>query len=103
MAKLPIVIHVDAHAEQEAAFDWYRVRSLDAARAFVHEIEQARVAIQESPESWAAYSHATRRYLLKHFPYVVVYRLSAERIEIVAIAHGRRKTAYWVERLTPGE
>jgi toxin ParE1/3/4 len=103
MAKLPIEIHADAHAEEVAAFDWYRVRSQDAAAAFVEEIEQARLAIQESPESWAAYSHGTRRYLLKHFPYVVVYRLSAACIEIVAIAHGRRKTAYWAERLAPND
>jgi toxin ParE1/3/4 len=99
MAKLRIEIHIEAHEEEEKAFAWYRERSLEAADAFVQEIEQARLAIQESPESWAEYLHGTRRYLLKRFPYVVVYRISADRIEVVAIAHGRRKTSYWAERL----
>jgi toxin ParE1/3/4 len=103
MAKLPIEIHVEAHEEEEKAFDWYLERSLDAVEAFIQEIEQARFAIQETPESWTEYSHGTRRYLLKRFPYVVVYRVAADRIEIVAIAHGRRITAYWAERFTPSD
>jgi toxin ParE1/3/4 len=61
------------------------------------------LAIQETREAWAKYFHGTRRYLLKRFPYVVVYRVSADRIEIVAIAHGRRKTAYWAERVIPSD
>lgn len=99
MAKLPIEIHADAHAEEKKAFEWYRERSPGAAEAFLQEIEQARIAIQEAPESWGEYLYGTRRYLLKRFPYVVVYRVSAERIDIVAIAHGRRRTAYWAKRL----
>jgi toxin ParE1/3/4 len=103
MVKLPIEIHIEAHKEEEKAFEWYRERSLEAAEAFVQAIEQARFAIQESPESWAEYFHGTRRYLLKRFPYVVVYRVSTDRIDVVAIAHGRRKTACWAGRLRPSD
>ena len=103
MAKLRIEIHIEAHEEEEKAFAWYRERSLEAADAFVQEIEQARLAIQETPEAWAKYFHGARRYLLKRFPYVVVYRVSADRIEIVAVAHGRRKTAYWADRVIPSD
>jgi toxin ParE1/3/4 len=103
MAKLPIDIHSEAHLEEEAAFQWYRIRSPCAAEAFLQAIERARLDIQESPESWAEYLHGTRRYLLQRFPYVVVYRVSEVRIEVIAIAHGRRKSAYWFERLEATE
>jgi plasmid stabilization system protein ParE len=101
MAKLPIDIHPAARLEEDDAFEWYYQRSLRAAEGFLHEIEQARSAIQTSPEAWAQYLFDTRRYLLKRYPYVVVYRVTDERIEVVAIAHGRRKPGYWAGRIKP--
>lgn len=40
----------------------------------------------------------TRRILLEHFPYAVVYRFDENRIVIVAVVHGNRRPGYWVER-----
>jgi plasmid stabilization system protein ParE len=101
MAKLPIDIHPAARLEEDEAFEWYLERNLIAAEGFLHEIEQARSAIQTSPEAWAKYLYDTRRYLLKRYPYDVVYRVTADRIQVVAIAHGRRKPGYWADRLKP--
>jgi len=36
--------------------------------------------------------------LVQRFPYQVVYRLSAEEIVIVAIAHLKRRPFYWRKR-----
>ena len=44
-------------------------------------------------------TNGTRRARLEGFPYAVVYReLSAEEIEIVAVAHLRRGPKYWANR-----
>jgi plasmid stabilization system protein ParE len=99
MAKLPIDVHPDARLEGDAAFDRYREQSPRAAEAFVLALEKARTAIQNSPGMWAEYLHGTRRYLLRRFPFVVVYRVTEIRIEIIAVAHGRRKPGYWRDRL----
>jgi plasmid stabilization system protein ParE len=99
MAKLPIDIHAAAHSEEEEAFHWYRDRSVRAADAFLREIETARSAIQDSPGAWTEYLHGTRYYRLDRFPYIVVYRQTEDRIQVVAIAHGRRKPGYWIDRL----
>ncbi|MHB0958931.1 MAG: hypothetical protein ACYC0X_26630 [Pirellulaceae bacterium] len=48
---------------------------------------------------WASYLSGTHRYLMKRFPFVVIYRVTTDRIEIVAIAHGRRKPGYWKRRM----
>ncbi|MCI0334679.1 MAG: type II toxin-antitoxin system RelE/ParE family toxin [Planctomycetes bacterium] len=103
MARLPIDIHPEARLEEDDAFFYYRERSLRAAESFLKELEKARQAIQKSPEAWAAYLHGTRRYRLKRYPYVVVYRVAAFRIEVVAVAHGRRKPGYWADRLKRDE
>jgi toxin ParE1/3/4 len=99
MAELPIDIHAEAHLEEEEAFHWYLDRSRRAAEAFLEEIDEARRAIQNSPQAWAEYLYGTRRYLLRRFPYVVIYRVTERRIEVIAVAHGRRKPGYWMNRL----
>jgi plasmid stabilization system protein ParE len=104
MARLPIDYHPDARLEADEAFDWYLERSRTVAERFQRELATAQTAIQKSPEAWAEYIHSTRHYLLRRYPYVVVYRVAEERIEIIAIAHGRRKPGYWVDRLgRPGD
>jgi toxin ParE1/3/4 len=99
MANLPIEFHPEARLEAIDAFDWYAGRSQEAANGFREELRNGGRAIQEHPDQWAQYILGTRRYLLKRFPFVVVYRVRAERIEIVAVAHGRRKPGYWKDRL----
>ncbi len=99
MAKLTIELHPEARLEADAAFNWYREHSLRAAEKFLDAIEQARTAIQDAPELWADYLYGTRRYLLKRFPFVVVFRIKEGRIQVVAIAHGRRTPGYWKDRI----
>jgi plasmid stabilization system protein ParE len=81
------------------AYRWYADRSLDAAEAFREELARAGRAIQRSPQIWAPYLSGTRRYLMKRFPFIVVFRAAADRIEIIAVAHGRRRPGYWKGRV----
>jgi plasmid stabilization system protein ParE len=47
----------------------------------------------------AAVKEARRAFrLVRRFPYVVVYRQIAARVQIVAVAHGKRKPGYWKRR-----
>lgn len=100
MAKLSVDFHPQARLEADAAVDYYCERSPRAAEAFYQEFDSACIAIRESADSWAEYLYGTRRYLLKRFPYVVVYRATEHRIEVVAVVHGHRKPGYWADRLT---
>jgi toxin ParE1/3/4 len=99
MAKLPIDYHPEARGEADAAFEWYLARNVGAAARFQLQLETAQSNIQNSPNTWASYLYGTRRYTLHRYPFVVVYRKRQGRIEIVAVAHGRRKPGYWVHRL----
>lgn len=73
MAKLTVDFHPEARLEADVAFDNYREHSPRAAESFYLELETALMAIQDSPERWAEYLHGTRRFMLRRFPFVVVY------------------------------
>lgn len=89
----------EALAEAIAAARWYAERSATAAAAFSSEIDEAESAIVRLPDAWPRFDHDTRRYLLRRFPFSVVYRVEAARIVIVAVAHGRRRPGYWKSRV----
>ncbi len=91
--------HHEATAEYDAAFDWYLERSPDAAMRFDAEVDRALAQIIAAPQRWAAGSHSTRRFLLRQFPFTLIYRERASTIQIVAVAHTSRKPGYWKQRL----
>ena len=88
--------------EAEAAAQWYAERSSRAALAFSEEMDAAEAAIAQLPEAYPRFEHGTRRYLLRRFPFSVVYRVETSRIVIVAVAHGHRQPGYWHDRV-PGK
>lgn len=74
-------------------------RGPKAARDFKAEVTRAVAQTLQSPQRWAAGPHQTRRYLLRKFPFVVIYRVRSESlIQIVAFAHTRRKPGHWKSR-----
>lgn len=97
-----VLEYLDAALEEaEAAARWYATRSEVAAVAFTEELDAAEDAIARLPEAWPRFDHGTRRYLLRRFPFSVVYLVDVDRILIVAVAHGHRRPGYWRSR-TPG-
>jgi len=88
MLRNRVEFHDQAGAEYDAAFDWYLERSPDAALRFDAEVSRALKLITRSPGRWALGSHDTRRFLLRQFPFILVYReLSDGHIQVLAVAH----------------
>ena len=95
-----VEFHPEAEDEIVSAFEWYAERSETAAATFVSHLEDAMDLVVESPRRWASYLHGTRRFIMKRFPFLIVYRIkSDEMIQIVAVAHGNRKPGYWRDRV----
>lgn len=94
----PYRFHPDAVVEAEEAREWYAKRSLQATAGFLDELDQAIASVIESPERWPAHLHGSRRYVLQRYPFAVVYRLIGDVVEIIAIAHGKRRPGYWRNR-----
>ena len=98
MARPTVVFHPAALDDAGAAENWYRARSSAAAAAFVAELDRAIHNIVEAPDRWKRHRRGTRRFVLRRFPFTVVYRVRRRTIEVVAVAHGRRHPDYWKGR-----
>ena len=94
----PPRLHPDAIAEARAAREWYEARSAAAGAAFMAELDVALERIEEAPGAWSQYLAGTRRYLLRRFPFFVVFRHSEDGVQIVAVAHASRQPGYWAGR-----
>jgi plasmid stabilization system protein ParE len=95
---LELRFHPAAAAEADRARHWYAARNPHAAAAFVAELEHAAARVREAPNRWPRLTARARRYIFPNFPFSLVYRVKPPVIEVIAVAHHRRKPGYWSAR-----
>ena len=95
----PVEYHPESKAESRKAIDWYWTRSQVAAVDFRDELKSALSRMRKAPNACSPYLHGTRRVLLDRFPYYVVFRERLHAIQVIAIAHAKRRPGYWARRL----
>jgi plasmid stabilization system protein ParE len=93
-----IRFHPLAADEAEAARVWYLARNPTVADAFSRELITAIDSIAEAPLRWPRLHGHFRRYLLHKFPFSVVYLEREDSVEVIAVAHHRRRPGYWKQR-----
>ena len=98
MPRAAVRFHPAAAEEAEAAYGWYAERSSAAAHGFREELRHAVQAVAEAPERWPRSGARARRYVFPRFPFSLVYRLRGGEVEVVAVAHGKRRPGYWQSR-----
>jgi toxin ParE1/3/4 len=95
----PYRLHPLAWMEIEGGEDWYSQRSSDAAADFATDIWDAIKSIRQAPQRWPKYLHGTRRFVLSRFPFSIVHLDAEEFVNVVAVAHSKRKPGYWKRRV----
>jgi len=98
MTSKPLRFHPQAEQEYLTALAWYRERSLIAAINFESAFEQAIRRISEAPQRWPIYFANFRKYTLRQFPFSIVYQDFSSEVVVFAVAHGRRRPGYWMDR-----
>ena len=99
MTSKPLRFHPQAEREYLTALDWYRERSPIAAANFESAFEQAVERIREAPQRWPIYFKEFRKYIIRRFPFSLVYQEFSLEIVAFAVAHGRRQPGYWMDRV----
>jgi toxin ParE1/3/4 len=89
-----------AQAELDGAVDWYEERVEGLGLRFMLLVDEALQEIQEAPTKFPRWEHDARfrKFVMQRFPYIVFYREMADRIDVIAIAHGARDPGYWLKR-----
>ena len=90
--------HPEARAEFLAAVAYYTERDTDLAAGFILEVERGANLARTEPQSGNPVAPGVRRIILRRFPYAVLFRGSAG-VEVIAVAHHRRRPGYWMRRI----
>ena len=88
----------EAVLEINAAVDYYEDNEAGLGIEFVMEIQKGIEMISNYPDSWQQLSVSTRRYLIKRFPFGIIYLSYKDTLYIIAIMHLNRKPGYWKKR-----
>src|SRR3954467_74415 len=90
-------LHPEAEADLREAAEFYRDRAGPSlSQSLLAEFERSVNPLLQHPglgSSWR--QRGRRRYLMKRFPYSLIYTISGEEIRILALAHQNRRPGYW--------
>ncbi|MBI2892889.1 MAG: type II toxin-antitoxin system RelE/ParE family toxin [Deltaproteobacteria bacterium] len=96
--KLPIVFHDLAERELSEAAEYYDSARPGLGRAFISAVERASASLEECPLAGREISLDVRWWLIKRFPYALVYRVRETHVRILAVANTKRRPLYWCRR-----
>jgi plasmid stabilization system protein ParE len=103
MAAKSLDIHPSALAELKSSISWYLEQNEATADKFVEEIDReidrAIDLVLASPRRWPTSDLDARKFVLRRFPYAVIYHERKSVVRVLAIAHGHRQPGYWKDRV----
>ena len=88
-----------AEAELLEGISYYAAIQSELGSRFEQAVAEAVRSLVANPERGAPRSKSTRRWLVKSFPFGIIYRVSASEVLIVAVAHQRKMPGYWAGRI----
>jgi len=100
----PLRFDDEATEELETAADWYEARRENLGFEFMTAVRDALDRIAEGPQTWSLTPDVpmrlnVRRFLLRRFPYAIVYVELETEIRLLAVAHTSREPGFWRNRL----
>lgn len=93
-----VVFHPEALNDLIDAAHYYEVCAKGLGDGFLDSVERALQVIAGKPLLFSADELERRKYVLKKFPYLIIYKVKEDSIYILAAAHAKRKPGYWESR-----
>jgi hypothetical protein len=94
--------HTEAELELAEAATFYEAGMPGLGADFSDEVERIINVLLEHPELGTRTGDDLRHFVLRRFPFSVVYAAADQLLYVVAIAHASRKPGYWKGRARPG-
>ena len=93
-------LHPEAEAEHLDTVVYYEARRAGLGASYLSEFEQVLKQVCASPHRYRIDLHPDiRRVRMERFPFTIFHRETKEGIEVLAVAHHRRRPTYWTARL----
>jgi len=101
--KQPLRISEEADAAMVEAARWYERNRIGLGLEFLAAVDAAVTRVEENPRIGSRTpgvdDEDIRRVFVRRFPYHVVYIELPDRLQVLAVAHDRRRPGYWLARL----
>ncbi|MGC1272273.1 MAG: type II toxin-antitoxin system RelE/ParE family toxin [Planctomycetaceae bacterium] len=88
----------EAREELASAHRWYLERNRRTAERLNREVDEAIERVSFDPTSLPLYDDAHRFCKLRTLPYLIVFHVKQKVIEVLAVAHVRRRPGCWRDR-----
>ncbi len=89
-------LHPEAENDLLDAAEFYREQADTAlSQCLLTEFEYALSMLLQHPRLGALWRPGKRRYVMRRFPYSVIYTIVGEEMHILAVAHHSRRPGYW--------
>ena len=92
---LPVVFQPGVREEVDDAYVWYEQQRKGLGEAFLAAVQVALDQIGQAPEAHAPIYRTVRHCQVKRFPFAVYYRAGSNRIDVIAVHHGKRDPKTW--------
>jgi toxin ParE1/3/4 len=98
-------IEQEAREELASAVGWYEQQRAGLGGELLDAVNEALARILEDPSisipvPGRPADASVRRIFVRRFPYAIVFTECVEEIQVVAVAHLRRRPGYWRSRTT---
>lgn len=94
----PVRFLEDAQDELLEQIEYYEERQEGLGERFLQAVEVAAILASERPRLGSPWKLRTRRIFVKGFQFSIVYRVEQAEIVVFAVAHFKRRPAYWRRR-----
>ena len=91
-------VRARAQRDLEEAAAWYETQRPGLGSEFLDEAQVAFGNVAKHPTAYPELYRATRRAVLRRFPFCVYYRISGDTVVVVAVLHGSRHPLRWMVR-----
>ena len=94
------LFHPAAEAEHLESIAYYESKRAGLGASYLAEFEITMRIVCKSPHRFRIEEEPDIRCVrLKRFPFTVLFRASSGNIQVLAIAHKRRRPQYWLGRI----
>lgn len=90
--------HPDAELELLESALHYEEQVAGLGTRFADEVQRVIELVLESPAMGVRMHGEIRRFVLRRFPFSVIYVVRTDTLSILAVAHGSRRPGYWRAR-----
>jgi len=93
-----VEFHPAAEQELDAAAEFYEELQEGLGQGLLDEVEDVCALISEYSAIGRKVDRLHRTVPLRRFPFALFYRTSGMRLQVVAVAHERKRPGYWRSR-----